>query len=532
MPTGLARLKGMTMPTGMFDAAPPSRGGAVAAVAQRGADLGGKGARLIVRQAKKPLRSRWRRRVLRDGIDDTEASARRRTLVVAPHPDDETIGCGAAIARKRAAGTRVDVVVVCDGRHSHASNVISPQQLADKRAAESLEACALLGVDRAHVRFLGFEELTLWRCLDDIAAELAAVIDEVDPEEILVVTEEDWHTDHQATHVALLRALARRPFSGPIGAYPVWFWADGPWRSVPVLALHRTWRDLLLSPLAARRLPAARLVRTEQYDERKREAFACYTSQTTNLTGEAGWATFAPGWIEPFLGPAEVFFPVGPAAVARARHDRRAQRVGEGGPVEVGGAARATAAARSGGTTPAAPFGTAPPSGRRLAGSTAELTVELDESAVAPIPSGMAWPDEGRRRTKQAAEPAGRVRAVFETGPKFAPDGFFGVLFRLVDGAGWRVCVRPDTIEIARRDRAGSWLAVASASVGTHAMDRIVLDVVDDGKELAVRRNGELLFGRAISAVQHAHGCGIGVLVQDPWAVNVVDFDAWGRLPR
>jgi len=47
--------------------------------------------------------------------DDTATSAARSALVLAPHPDDETLGCGATILRKRAAGTPVHVLIVTDG---------------------------------------------------------------------------------------------------------------------------------------------------------------------------------------------------------------------------------------------------------------------------------------------------------------------------------------------------------------------------------------------------------------------------------
>lgn len=474
-------------------------------------EVGGKAARFAVRKARRPLGAQWRAQVLATGVDDTAASATRRTLVVAPHPDDETIGCGATMARKRAAGTAVDVVIVCDGRHSHASTVITPQQLAETRAAESLEACSLLGVDGDHVRVLGFEELTLWRCLDDVAAALAAVIAEVDPEEILVVTDQDWHTDHQATHVALLRAVERSGYRGLLGAYPVWFWHDGPWRTVPIAPLSSTWRELIAGPLAARRLPPARLVHTEQYAERKRAAFSCYRSQTTNLTGEPGWATFEPGWIEPYL-PSEVFFPVDAEAVARAGRDRREQRLGEGGPVQVGGAGlvdqrRARRAADAG-----PPAREPEPTGRRL--------VALDG---APGPDAVSVPDEA----------VGTVTARFETGPIYAPTGRCGVRFRQDGhGGGWRLLAGCDDIALAYRSVSEEpWTVVATARGGVHAKELVSLTVHDDGERIDCRRDGAPLFGGPVADARHGAHRGCGPTCGPADAVWLRRFEAYGR-PR
>ena len=57
---------------------------------------------------------RWRR-AARNWVvaDDDELS--RSTLVVAPHPDDDVLGCGGTIARKRSLGVDVAVVVLTDG---------------------------------------------------------------------------------------------------------------------------------------------------------------------------------------------------------------------------------------------------------------------------------------------------------------------------------------------------------------------------------------------------------------------------------
>ncbi|MCC6433831.1 MAG: PIG-L family deacetylase [Acidimicrobiales bacterium] len=488
--------------------------------------VGGKAARFAVRKARRPIGARWRERVLATGVDDTAASANRRTLVVAPHPDDETIGCGATMARKRAAGTSVDVVIVCDGRHSHASSVITPQRLAETRAAESLEACSLLGVEPERVRFLGFEELTLWRCLDDVAEALAAVIAEVDPEEILVVTDQDWHTDHQATHVALLRAVARCDYRGLLGAYPVWFWHDGPWRTVPIAPLWQTWRELLAGPLAARRLPPARLVHTEEYGPRKRAAFACYRSQTTNLTGEAGWAVFEPGWIESYLR-SEVFFPVDEAAVAGSRNDRREQRLGEGGPVQVGGAG--LVGRRRSGRAASAAIATVQdePTGRRL--------VALDASTLSagalPDGTGTVTMPDGTGTVTTPDEAVGAITARFETGAVYAPAGRCGVLFRQDGlGGGWRLVAGCDDVELAYRSVSGDpWTVVASARGGVHARELVSLAVRDDGERIDCRRDGAPLFDGLVTDARHGAHRGCGPICDPAEAVWLHRFEAYGR---
>jgi GlcNAc-PI de-N-acetylase len=52
------------------------------------------------------------------GTDVTHSAARRSCVVIAPHPDDETLGAGATIMRKVDAGTPVHVVVATDGSKS------------------------------------------------------------------------------------------------------------------------------------------------------------------------------------------------------------------------------------------------------------------------------------------------------------------------------------------------------------------------------------------------------------------------------
>src|SRR5580704_5769431 len=73
----------------------------------------------------------------------------KQILVIAPHPDDEVLGCGGVIARHAVHGDRVDVAVVSKG----APEIFSAESVAGTRA-ELAEAHKLLGVSAVH--FLDF----------------------------------------------------------------------------------------------------------------------------------------------------------------------------------------------------------------------------------------------------------------------------------------------------------------------------------------------------------------------------------------
>lgn len=82
-----------------------------------------------------------------------------RVLVVAPHPDDEIIGCGGLIAALRRRQVKVRVVVVTDGAASHRSSARYPaHRLTKLRAAETRRALAQIGVTAADTVFCGFPD--------------------------------------------------------------------------------------------------------------------------------------------------------------------------------------------------------------------------------------------------------------------------------------------------------------------------------------------------------------------------------------
>ena len=73
------------------------------------------------------------RRLLHSRLKEYEArDLVRPALVFAPHQDDETLGCGGTILKKRAAGAEVGLVFLADGGTSH-EKLMVPQEMATLR---------------------------------------------------------------------------------------------------------------------------------------------------------------------------------------------------------------------------------------------------------------------------------------------------------------------------------------------------------------------------------------------------------------
>jgi LmbE family N-acetylglucosaminyl deacetylase len=257
------------------------------------------------------------------GSDVTDQLTSRSCLVIAPHPDDETLGCGATIARTVEAGCDVRVVVATDGRDSHQSTVISADGLSQIRRAELVEACRILGVPRDHVIWLGCEDGRLGRHTDFVRQRMADTIAEFGPAQVLSPSGIDEHADHRALASVIRGLIGDGTIRCPVYEYPIWFFHARTWlpggRATPWGLVRMAWR-LIVATFTIRPVT----VRTAGVLERKRQALTAFTSQTANLTGEPGWAAaLGSRFVSNFLGPHEIFFPL-PAGRGAERGWRRA----------------------------------------------------------------------------------------------------------------------------------------------------------------------------------------------------------------
>lgn len=120
----------------------------------------------------------------------------KTTIVFAPHPDDEVLGCGGTILKKTEQGEDVIVCIATKGDDFEA------------RKAESVASSRYMGVH--DTVFLEFPDLNLDKVPRDLlTGRIRNVIEKYNPEEVFIPHSGDLHIDHKILSDAVL--VATRP---------------------------------------------------------------------------------------------------------------------------------------------------------------------------------------------------------------------------------------------------------------------------------------------------------------------------------
>jgi LmbE family N-acetylglucosaminyl deacetylase len=168
---------------------------------------------------------------------DAAELAGMRFVVLAAHPDDETLGAGGLMASLAALGAQVEVVLCTAGEGSHPdSPTTTPDQLAQARLTEFAEALTALGLKDCWT-FLGLPDRGLQAHTEAIATAVRESVQRLSgaPDRLAIVApyRSDGHGDHDA--LGAVGAEVARQDGHALLEYPIWFWHwaaphGGDWR--------------------------------------------------------------------------------------------------------------------------------------------------------------------------------------------------------------------------------------------------------------------------------------------------------------
>jgi LmbE family N-acetylglucosaminyl deacetylase len=224
--------------------------------------------------------SAWRARL--DGVEAWQPPL-MPTLVVSPHPDDETLGAGGLISWLRARGVPVTVVAVTDGERAYEGVT----GLGPVREREQTAALVRLGVHPERVLRLRLpdsdvtaHEQRLRECLAEVVRPLVA-----EGLHVIAPWRGDFHPDHEACGRAAEAVAAET--GARLTSYFFWTWHRGTTETVSGLPLVRF-----------------RLGEDERFA--KHEALRCHRSQLSRPDGEPILPDYL---LEPAYRPYEVYLP-------------------------------------------------------------------------------------------------------------------------------------------------------------------------------------------------------------------------------
>lgn len=152
---------------------------------------------------------------------------RARVLVLAPHMDDETIGCGGALVRHVREGSEVTVAFLTDGRFGDPA--LAELHGEARRAAEEALVAVREEEARRALSVLGIDE---YRCLRErdgslqprpsLVTVVRSLIEEFRPEYLYLPFFLDHHADHRAVTEIVRQATIGLDFEPICMAYEVW----------------------------------------------------------------------------------------------------------------------------------------------------------------------------------------------------------------------------------------------------------------------------------------------------------------------
>ncbi len=183
----------------------------------------------------------------------------QKTLIVAPHPDDESLACGGLIAALREANVDVVVAAVTDGESAYDDGV----EIRRIRQAEQQLALKRLGGSAGDIVRFHLPDSGLGRVEQQVREKLLSMID--GSTHVVAPWVHDFHPDHEVCGRAAQEAAKQTGAS--ISFYLFWTFHQG-------------------SPSLLKDVELLNMPLTELQQVLKSEAIRCHRSQLIHSSGE------------------------------------------------------------------------------------------------------------------------------------------------------------------------------------------------------------------------------------------------------
>lgn len=203
-----------------------------------------------------------------------------RTVLISPHPDDETLGVGGLIFDLSHLGVDIMIVTVTDGENAYANT----PGLGDIRVNEQVLALEKLGVSAENIKRLQFVDSAVAQSENKLEQALRPLIDK--QMHVLAPWPGDFHPDHIA--VGRVAEKIAKDCGAMLTYYFFWTWHQG-------------------TPEQIRELPLRRYSLSSEALTAKWEALSCHESQLKHVSNEP---ILPNEFLEPARRSFEVYLPL------------------------------------------------------------------------------------------------------------------------------------------------------------------------------------------------------------------------------
>jgi len=155
-----------------------------------------------------------------------ELPKQAKILMIAPHPDDETLGCGGTLTLLKQRGCQIKIVIITDGHRGDPSGYLAAENIIQRRQQESLAALDILGIK--DVVFLDQPD-GCYQHTSQIASQLSQVLENYVADWLLIPSVLDYHRDHVGISLSMLDLWQQRGCRERLFLYETWGTIPATW---------------------------------------------------------------------------------------------------------------------------------------------------------------------------------------------------------------------------------------------------------------------------------------------------------------